>query len=257
MIRLILCGLWAVLSVVFMMPVHWYHKALSKKHPEKAWKKSQKLVRGFFKGLIFLAGTRIEVRGRENLPDKDQAALFIGNHRSYFDIIILQTLSKGPMGFVAKKEFLKVPLFHCYIEDMGSLFLDRENVRAGLETIKEGTDRMSKGLSLGLFPEGTRNHTDTLLPFKTGGYRMAEKSDSAMVLVAMTGFDRILETNFLHFIRSRHVIIEFAPAVYPGRMEAAERKEFYRSIPDRITAMLESHKSPAAAKDGSGAGSGI
>ncbi len=243
MIRLILAGLYAVLSVVFMMPVHWYHKAIAKKHPEKAWAKSQKLVRRFFKGLLFIAGTKIEIRGAENLPEKGEAALYVGNHRSYFDIIILQTLVKGPLGFVAKKEFLKVPLFHCYIEDMGSLFLDRENVRAGLETIKEGTERMSKGLSLGLFPEGTRNHKDELLPFKTGGYRMAEKSDSAMVLMALTDFDRIMEKNFCNFLRSRHVIIEFAPPVYPGRMSADERKEFYRSIPDQITAMLKTHKS--------------
>ncbi|MBR3539751.1 MAG: 1-acyl-sn-glycerol-3-phosphate acyltransferase, partial [Eubacterium sp.] len=53
-----------------------------------------------------------------------------------------------------------------YMEDIGSLFLDRENVRESLKTITEGTNRLSQGLSLGLFPEGTRNHTDQLLPFK-------------------------------------------------------------------------------------------
>lgn len=241
MIRLFFAMLWTILALIFSLPFHLYWKHFEKKDPPRRWQKSWKYVRGFFRGVIFFAGTKIEVRGAENIPE-DQAALFVGNHRSYFDIIILQTLSKTPMGFVAKKEFRSFPLLPLYMEDIGSLFLDRENVRESLKTITEGTNRLSQGLSLGLFPEGTRNHTDQLLPFKPGGYRMAEKSGCPIILTALTNFGKIFEENKFHALRRRHVIIEFDKPVYPSKMEREERKAFYDSIPNRIQEMLDSHK---------------
>ena len=240
MIRLIFALLYTILSMVFSLPVHAYWKSLFNKGKEmESWTKAWKYVRGFFKGLLFFAGTKIEVRGVDNIP-KDEAVLYVGNHRSYFDIIITQTLAKNPMAFVAKKEFLKYPLLHYYMTDIGCLYLDRENPRQAMKTINEGTKRLEQGLSLGLFPEGTRNHGKELLPFKEGGYRMAEKSGRAIVLMAMTGIDDIFENNH-HLLKSRKVIVEFAPPVYPSKLEKAERKEFYNSIPARITKMLETH----------------
>ncbi len=227
--------------MIFSLPMHWHWKHIAKKDPFKAWSKSRGYVRGFFRVLIFIAGTRVEVRGAENIPE-DQAVLFVGNHRSYFDIIILQTLSKTPIGFVAKKEFRSYPLLPLYMEDIGSLFLDRENVRESLKTINEGTERLKKGLSLALYPEGTRNHGDTLLPFKAGGYRMAEKSKCPMIVCAFTNVGRIFEENKFHFIRRRHVILEFDKPVYPHQLEKEEKKAFYDSIPVRIQEMLDTHK---------------
>ena len=164
------------------------------------------------------------------------------NHRSYFDIIILQTVVDRPLGFIAKKEFKKVPFFSWWVEDIGSLFLDRKNVRAGLETIKEGTDFMKMGLSLGLFPEGTRNHTDTLLEFKKGGYRMAEGAEAPMVCIALTGFDDIFENNKPFGLKKKNVIIEFDKPFYPHELDKKERKDAYANIPVRIQEMLDSHK---------------
>jgi 1-acyl-sn-glycerol-3-phosphate acyltransferase len=239
MIRLIITLLWAALSMIICLPFHFYWKHLAKKDPMKSWVKSRKLVRFFFRGILFLAGVKYEVRGAENLPAEDESVLFVGNHRSYFDIIVLQTLVKGPIGFVAKKEFKHYPLLPLYMEDMGSIFLDRDNIRASLATIADGTDRLEKGLSLGLFPEGTRNHGDELLPFKQGGYRMAEKSGRPIVLMALSNFGKIFEENKFHFLRSRHVIIEFDKPVYPSEMPKEERKEFYNNIPIRIQEILD------------------
>ena len=242
MIRLILSLLWAVIAMVFTLPAHWHWKHLAKTDPEASWRKSKKVIRRFFRGLIFLAGTKVEIKGEENIPDEKTAALFVGNHRSYFDIIVLQTLVRTSIAFVAKKEFRSYPLLPLYMEDIGSLFLDRENVRESLKTINEGTERLKKGLSLALYPEGTRNHGDTLLPFKAGGYRMAEKAKCPMIVCAFTNVGRIFEENKFHFIRRRHVILEFDKPVYPHQLEKEEKKAFYDSIPVRIQEMLDTHK---------------
>ena len=111
-----------------------------------------------------------------------------------------------------------------------------------LKTINDGTERMKMGLSLGLFPEGTRNHGDQLLPFKPGGYRMAEKSDSPLIVMALTNVGKIFEENKCHFLRRRHVIIEFDKPVYPSQLSKEERKAFYDGIPARIQEMLDTHK---------------
>lgn len=243
MLRIIIAAIYTFLAVVLLFPYHFYLKAVGKKNKYKGWVKSQKLVRGFFNGLIRIAGTKIEVKGAENLKKvpADQGILFIANHRSYFDIIILQTIVDRPMGFVAKKEFEKVPLFSSWVKDIGSLFLDRKDIRAGLETIKAGTEDMGSGLSLGLFPEGTRNHGKELLPFKSGGYRMAEKSESAMVVCALSRFDDIFENNKFAF-KPAHVTVQFDEPVYPHSLDKAERKAFYDGIPARIQEMLDSEE---------------
>lgn len=241
MIRFFIALIFTILAVLFSLPIHLYFKGQIKKDNLTGWKKAWKYVRGFFRALIFVSGTKVEVRGLENLP-KDEPCFYVGNHRSYFDIIILQTITPGPVGFVAKKEFKKIPLLHLYMQDIGCLFLDRENPREGLKTISEATDHLKEGLSMSLFPEGRRNHEAELLPFKSGGYRMAEKSESGIVVTAMTGMDDIFENNKPLALRKKHVIIEFAQPVYPHEMDKAARKDFYDSIPERIVDMQKNHQ---------------
>ena len=244
MIKAIIILLYVILAVILCLPYHLYLWILSKTNKYKSWHKSWRFVRGFFRSVLKLAGTNIDIKGFDNLSKvpSDKGILFIGNHRSYFDIIILQAIVDRPLGFIAKKEFKSVPLFSWWVADIGSLFLDRKDIRAGLETINTGTENMKQGLSLGLFPEGTRNHNKEMLPFKTGGYRMAEKSDSAMVLCALTGFDNIFENNKPFGIKKCTVTVEFSEPFYPHEMETKERKEFYNSIPGKIQTMLDNVK---------------
>ncbi len=230
----------AILGILLSLPFHVAFKAARKKDEYKGWFKAWRYVRKYFKFLLFLAGTKVEVRGQENIPD-DGPVLFVGNHQSYFDIIITQTLSKTPMGFIAKKEFLKYPFLNLFMTDIGCVFLDRSNPKEGLKSINEGIDHMKKGLSIGLFPEGTRNHSPELLPFKEGGYRIAEKSKRPIVVMALSGVDGIFEANKHMMIKKRHVIVEYDKPVNPSELTADEKKAFYASIPERIMELKKDH----------------
>ncbi len=241
MIRLILCALWAFNAMLFSLPVHLHFKHMIKKDPMKGWSKANPFVRGFFRKLLFLAGTKVTVRGQENIP-KDTAILFVGNHRSWFDIIILHTLVDVPLGFISKKEFSNTPLLSPYQRDIGCVFIDRDNPREAIKTINQGTEQMKLGLSLGLYPEGTRNHKDTLLPFREGGYKMAERSKSPIILVAMSNQDNIFENNKFHFIKKTHVTVEFSEPVNPSELSVQEKRAYYADIPNRLTRMLEDQK---------------
>lgn len=234
-------GIVLMIALFFSLPYHWYLRNLWKKDPDKAWKKSRKYVSGFFRLELKLSGCHVEIRGKENIPT-DVPVLFVGNHRSYFDILIYHESIGTPVGFIAKKEMRKIPLLPLYMDDIGCLFLDRNDIKQGMETIKQGAEFMKMGHSMVLFPEGTRNQTDNLLPFKEGGYKMAEKSKSPIVPVAISGSDLLLESAPKKHIRSHKVIIEFGKPFYPTELSPKERKAVYNEIPDMIQSMRDSHK---------------
>ena len=95
----------------------------------------------------------------------------IGNHRSYFDILL--TYSRCPIrtGYIAKKEMEKIPLLSTWMRYLHCLFLDRKDIKQGLKTILTAVDKVKSGISICIFPEGTRNRNKDeldMLPFHEG-----------------------------------------------------------------------------------------
>ena len=91
--------------------------------------------------------------------------LYVGNHRSYFDILAGYVSVPSLMGFVAKKEMEKIPLLSTWMKLVNCLFLDRENVKEGLKTILQGINQIKNGISVWIFPEGTRNESEMCWSF--------------------------------------------------------------------------------------------
>ena len=134
MIRLLLAAIAIVLYLVLTFPVLCFLEKKAKKNPEEAGWKSFSMVRWIFKKISRIAGITYEVRGLENIPT-DRAVLYVGNHRSYFDIVMGYMTVPGLTGFIAKKEMIKIPLLNRWMDRMNCLFLDRSNIKEGLKTI--------------------------------------------------------------------------------------------------------------------------
>lgn len=230
-----------IIALFFCLPYHLYLKSLWKKNHEKAWIKARKFVSGFFRTELKISGCKINTKGLENIP-QEGPCLFVSNHRSYFDILVTHETIGKPVGFVAKVEIKKVPFLPLYMDDIGCLFLDRKDIKQGLETINKGTEYLKMGHSLVLFPEGTRNQKDELLPFKDGGFKMAEKAKCPIVPVAISGTDLCLESAPKNRIRGHKVVIEFGKPIYPADMPPKERKAEYAKLPELITSMRATHK---------------
>lgn len=233
-------GIVLFVALFISLPYHAYLRKLWKTQPQSSWKKGHKYVSGFFKKELKISGCKITTIGTENIP-KDTACLFVGNHRSYFDILIYHEAIGRPVGFIAKKEMQRIPLLPLYMDDIGCLFLDRNDIKQGVKVINQGAEYLKLGHSMVLFPEGTRNQTDDLLPFKEGGYKMAEKAKCPIVPVAISGSDLLLESAPKKHIRGHKVIIEFGEPIYPGDFAPKERKEKYAQIPDTIRSMRKNH----------------
>ena len=239
MIRLILVVLAVVLYLILSIPVLFYLKSQEKKDAKAAAIKSLNMVRWILGIVRNLAGITCEVRGLENIP-KDRAVLYVGNHRSYFDIVMGYTTVPAPTGFIAKKEMIGIPLLNQWMERMNCLFLDRSNIKEGLKTILTGIEKVKGGISMWIFPEGTRNKSEDpadLMEFHEGSLKIAEKSGCPVVPVAITGTDDVFERH-MPWIRKSHVIIEYGKPIYLKELPAENRKFPGAYTREKIVKML-------------------
>ncbi len=236
MIRLILIGLFLFFFLVLLCPALLVEWIIGKFNPEAKSKSSLWLVQRAFGVILFLAGTKIEVTGRENIPD-DRPVLYVGNHRSYFDIVIGYRLIKGEAGFVAKKEMQKIFFLRRWMTNLHCLFLDRENLKEGLKTILTGIDHVKNGVSIWIFPEGTRNPGSGLMDFKEGSMKIAEKSGCPIIPVAMTGTAEIFEKHLPRVKRS-HVTVTFGEPIDVAALDRQQKKFLGAYTRERILEML-------------------
>ena len=222
MIRLILVLSAVALYLILSLPVLFYLRSLEKKDAAAAALKSLNMVRWILGIVRNLAGITCEVRGLENIP-KDRAVLYVGNHRSYFDIVMGYTTVPSPTGFIAKKEMIGIPLLNLWMEQMNCLFLDRANIKEGLKTILNCIATVKGGCSICIFPEGTRTPGDEMLEFKEGSFKIAEKGNVPIIPMTIVNSAAIFEDHFPK-IKKATVVIEYGKPIYMKDLDKETRK---------------------------------
>lgn len=229
MIRLILVVVYLILFLTGGIPVLLAEWIIGKFNPAAKDRIARAMVAWGFRCIARLAGANLIVRGQERIP-KDSAVLYVGNHRSYFDIVLSYPLFASVTGYVAKLEMRKWPLLNLWMKNIHCLFLDRKNIRKGLETILAGVEEVRKGISLCIFPEGTRNKiNDTFLPFHEGSFKIAEKGGIPVVPMVILNAAALFEDH-LPRVRRATVVIEFGAPIYLERLDKETRKNLGRYV---------------------------
>lgn len=223
MIRFIIAATFLVLfllSSYILFFVEWIIGKIDKKAKDYS---SLRIVQWGFRVILWLGGVKITVKGKENIPD--EAALFVGNHRSYFDILILYIQCERLTGFVAKNSIEKIPSLRVWMRYLYCLFLDRKDPRAGMKTILQAIEYIKQGVSICIFPEGTRNDGEELsmLPFKEGSFKIATKTGCPIVPVSINNSAEIFE-NHVPKLRKTHVIVEYGTPIYPKELSKEDQK---------------------------------
>lgn len=197
--RTIITVLYIFLFLILGLPVlgiEWIISKFNKAHADMV---QLRIVQWGLKCVAFISGVRLTVIGEENVP-KDEPVLYIGNHRSFFDVVVTYARCPGLTGYIAKDGVNKVPIFRIWMKRLHCIFLKRDDMKEGLKVILKAIEYVKSGISICIFPEGTRNkdkdNPTSLLPFKEGSFKIAIKTGCKIVPMALIGTADILENHF-------------------------------------------------------------
>lgn len=244
MIRFILIVLTVGLFLVLFLPVMFLEWMIGKFNRNAKSISSLRIVQGAFRFILWISGVKVTEIGKENVP-KDQAVLYIGNHRSCFDILLLYVRCHGLTGFVAKKEMEKFPLLRVWMRYLHCLFLDRENIKEGLKTILKAIEYVKSGISICIFPEGTRSKSENeldMLPFHDGSFKIAQKSGCPIVPVALNNTSAMFEDQFPR-VKPRHVVIEYCKPILLSELSKEEQRHIGAYTQNIILETLKKNQS--------------
>ncbi len=238
--RLFIIILLYLLLCIISLPL-WLVAAIMRKINEKAAAKlAIVVVRIAFHVAMFISGCKKEIIGLENIP-RDQAVMFAANHRSFYDIMLAYAsiASAGvQVAFVSKIEIKKFPMVAQWMYFLNCLFMDRGDMKQNMGVILEAISLVKEGYSIYIAPEGTRNATDTLLPFKEGSMKIATKTNAPIVPVCIKNTETIFEDH-LPWIKAGKISIEYGTPIYPDRLDKEEKKHLGAYVQGVIQEMYD------------------
>lgn len=224
-----------VLSI-FWLGILWIIGKFSPKTKEIL---SLKTVQGTLKIIGFLAGVKLKVIGRDKVPD-NEAVMYVANHSGFYDIVMGYPLVKGQTAFVSKKEN-KFPILTQYMNNTRGMFFDRDDIKEGMKVILNCIELIKQGISVFIFPEGTRTRTGEMNPFKEGSFKIASKTGCKVVPIAITGTAAIFEDH-LPWLKSGEVVIEFGDPFVISELDEENRKFPGKYAQSIIQGMLDKNR---------------
>ncbi len=162
---------------------------------------------------------KLHVSGAERLPEG--RFLLVSNHRSKFDpILTWLVLGDRQLSFISKPENFKVPFYGRIIHRLCFMAIDRENPRNAVKTINRAVDLIGRDVAnVAVYPEGTRNYEEGLLPFHNAMFKIAQKANVPVAVVTVKGTYEIQKNFPLH--RS-HVYIDVVKTLGAEHVKATK-----------------------------------
>lgn len=198
---------------------------------------AQFLARIAFSLVLLLSGCKKTVSGVENIP-RDTPVMYAANHRSFYDIILAYATVPTQTAFISKMEIKKMPCVSHWMYFLNCLFMNRSDVKQNLTIILEAIQLVKEGYSIYIAPEGTRNATDTLLPFKEGSMKIATKTNCPIIPVCICNTEAIFEDPF-PWIQGGRISIEFGKPIYPEALDREAKKRLGSHVRGIIADMYE------------------
>lgn len=184
------------------------------------------------------AGVRLRVYGERHIG-RNEARIYVSNHVSWYDVFALASVIPR-YRFVAKKELRKVPLFGAAAAEVAAIYIDRQNRGAAFDAYQDAARRVRGGLSVAVYPEGTRGTSYELRPFKKGPFVLAIAAQVPIVPVVVFGTREIQRKGDLR-VRAGDVELTFLEPVPTAGLSYADRDALMRTVWTRIAAELERH----------------
>jgi 1-acyl-sn-glycerol-3-phosphate acyltransferase len=186
-----------------------------------------KIARLWGKSILVVSRIKVSVKGLSNI-DPSSPYIYMPNHQSNFDIPVLLGHLTVQFRWLAKMELFKIPIFGHAMRKAGYISIDRYHHESAIESLKVAANKIKNGVSVLIFPEGTRSRDGKIRPFKKGGFVMAIDSGVPIVPVVITG--------------TRTIMPKGKFRVYPGHVNMVIHKPIGTSTYTRETkeALMES-----------------
>lgn len=232
MIRFIFCVIFVVIDFVIAVPIEiiGYIIGLFSHRARNAYMKA--VMNMMFCVINFWSGAKVKYIGLEKIPE-DAPVLYVANHESFFDVLLTLTKLPGTICFVAKKQFGKIPIFGQGLALYNTLFIDRDNIKQGLSIILKAIENVKSGMSVFIFPEGTRSRDGHMNEFKEGSMKISVKSGCRIVPIAISNTANVFENHFPR-LEAVPVVVEVLDPIDPGDFDKTQQKHLGKLCKDRI-----------------------
>ena len=181
-----------------------------------------------------LAGVKLEVIGQEQL-DPDQAYIYMSNHTSNLDPPIEVPALGRQLSIMAKKELFKIPIFGTAMHIAKVVPVDRHNRQAAIESVRHAVEVLQSGVSMMVYPEGTRSRDGRLLPFKKGPFHMAMEANVPIVPITILNTHRLWPKGTFK-IKPGTVKMIFHAPIHPAQF--ANREDLMTAIRNQIASAI-------------------
>ena len=191
MIRTTYIILWVVLTTFF-----WGLTAIFTSFFTRTGNPVHIIARIWARGILFVSRIKVTVNGLTNI-DPTQSYVYMSNHQSNFDIPVLLGCLPVQFRWLAKAELFKIPIFGRAMRGAGYVKIDRFNQESAFESINEAGAKIKNGVSVMIFPEGTRSRDGKIKSFKKGGFFMAVNAGVPIVPIILKGTWDIMDKSSL------------------------------------------------------------
>ena len=186
MIRTLYISIWVVLATVVLGAV-----VIVLSFFVKSGNAMHKIARLWGRSILVVSRIKVTVEGLANI-DTERPYIYMPNHQSNFDIPVLLGHLTVQFRWLAKVELFKIPIFGRAMRKAGYISIDRNNRESAFRSLEAAAAKIKNGVSVLIFPEGTRSRDGTIRPFKKGGFVMAIESGVPIVPVVINGTRAIM-----------------------------------------------------------------
>jgi 1-acyl-sn-glycerol-3-phosphate acyltransferase len=193
--------------------------------------------------ILRVGGVSLRVKGLENI-DPARSYIFMVNHQSNVDIpVLVQSLTPFQLRWIAKKELLRVPFFGWAMWATKHIVVDRADPLDAVRSLARAKERIAAGVSVVVFPEGTRSRDGKLLRFKKGGFLLAVETQTMIVPVTINGSSKILPAGAWRLNPGTIEVIVDKPVPIEGF-----RPGNLRLLSDQVRNLIAANLRPASAE---------
>jgi len=229
MIRTALISVWVVLITLICATA-----AIVVSFLRKGGNFAHLVGRFWARSIVFVSRVKVSVQGLEHI-DPGAAYVYMANHQSMFDILTLLGYLPVQFRWLAKMELFQIPVFGY---SMARVSIDRSNRKSAYKSLQEAAQKIAQGVSVVVFPEGTRSKDGQIKPFKGGGFYLAIRSGRPIVPVVIIGSHHVMPKGRLR-IRRGQIILNINPPIETTHYNNSTKEILMESVRSTMKRDLE------------------